>query len=91
MTVNDLKKSLKDLRNIGRTLEKKLNSVGIDSPAELRAERPEVVYSKLCLKEGRRLPVCYYLYTLEGAIKGIDWRDLSAKRKKQLLKAVEDL
>ncbi len=85
------KKRLSDLINIGRTLEMKLNAIGIQSPAELRAHRPEVLYSKLCQKEGRRLPVCYYLYTLEGAIKGIHWRELSESQKKKLLKSVEDL
>jgi DNA transformation protein len=84
-------KNLRDLPNIGTTLERKLNAIGIRSIKDLKSEKPEVLYSKLCIKEGRRLPVCYYLYTLEAAIKNIDWRDLSKIQKERLLKAVEDL
>jgi DNA transformation protein and related proteins len=84
-------KSLRDLPNIGTTLEHKLNAIGIRSIKELKSERPEVLYSKLCTKEGKRLPVCYYLYTLEAAVKNVDWRDLSELQKRRLLKAVEDL
>jgi DNA transformation protein len=85
------KKHLRDLPNIGITLERKLKAIGISSIAKLKSEKPEAIYAKLCTKEGKRLPVCYYLYTLEGAVKNIDWRRLTESKKKRLLKAVEDL
>jgi DNA transformation protein len=85
------KQSLRNLPNIGATLERKLNSIGIKTVNDLRSQKPEVIYSKLCIAENRRLPVCYYLYTLEGAVKNIDWRKLTVKQKQRLLDAVENL
>lgn len=78
---------LGELRNIGATLEKKLNAVGIFTPEELRAKRPEAIYAELCNLAGKRLPVCYYLYSLAGAVKDKDWRGLSEKEKRSLLRA----
>jgi len=81
---------LKDLKNIGLTLQSKLKDVGIKSVEDLERIGPVQAYIKLCKQEGRRLPVCYYLYSIEAALKKKDWRALSAAQKAKLLAAVEN-
>jgi len=41
-------------------------------------------YRRLCNAEGPGLPVCYYLYSLEGALSDRDWRELTDDEKRDL-------
>jgi len=73
---------LSKLPNIGKELEKKLKSVGIQSPDELieigsinALRKIGVIHDSGCLN---------MLYALEGAIQGIRWHYLSADIKKEL-------
>jgi len=38
---------------------------------------------------GHTLPVCYYLYSLQGALLGLHWDDLPTELKTELRKQVD--
>ncbi|MDE6014621.1 MAG: TfoX/Sxy family protein [Acetatifactor sp.] len=68
--------------NIGKEMEKKLTTVGIDTPEKLI----ELGAKQAFLKLKERYPqVCLvHLYTLEGAIHDTEFNRLSEDRKKEL-------
>lgn len=73
---------LTSLMNIGKELEKKLKTIGIDSSEkliELGSKQAFVqlkqMYPNVCL---------VHLYTLEGAIQNIEFNNLSEDKKKEL-------
>lgn len=70
------------MKNIGKELEKKLISIGIDSSEKLietgskqAFERFKEAYSRVCL---------FHLYALEGAITDTEFDSLSKEKKKEL-------
>lgn len=73
--------------NLGPTIVRRLAEAGIGDLVSLRRVGPAEAYRRMTARAGRRLPVCYYLYSLEGAVRGIDWRQLSAKDKARLQRA----
>ncbi len=80
---------LKGAKNIGPTILKRLNEVGIHSLADLAEITPAKAYQKICARHpDRTFSVCYYLYSLEGALLDVHWDDLPKKVKKELLKQV---
>jgi DNA transformation protein and related proteins len=81
MQTND---KLLALRNIGPKLASMLAELGIRDRASLQKAGSANLYKKLQAFSERRLPVCYYLYSLEGAIKGIHWNELSEREKRVL-------
>ncbi len=81
--------SWKGVKNIGKKLSSRLDQIGIHSIEELKKFGVSNVYKKLSIEFGEKLPVCYYLYSLEGAIHGIHWDLISEKRKKVLLEEIK--
>ena len=78
-------KPLSELQNIGKTVASRLHEIGITNDTELRKLGAARAYKWLSEKnQGKRLPVCYYLYSLEGAIQNKHWDDLSEKEKTKL-------
>lgn len=75
---------LEALPNLGATVTRRLAAVGIEDAETLTAIGPAEAYRRLCAHEGRGLPVCYYLYSLHGALTGRDWRDLEDREKREL-------
>lgn len=77
-------KELNELLNIGKTLQQKLESVGIRNEHDLKTIGSEGAIIKIST-----LPhsgACInMLYALEGAIHGIRWHRLSKERKQELL------
>jgi DNA transformation protein len=73
---------LSELPNIGKELEKKLNSVGIQTPDEL-AEVGSVAAVKR-ISSTSDDGCLNMLYALEGAIQGIRWHYLPAEIKKKV-------
>lgn len=73
---------LTSMRNIGKEMERKLTTVGIDSPEKLVEAGAKQAF--LQLKE--RYPnVCLvHLYTLEGAIHDVEYNRLSEDKKREL-------
>lgn len=83
------KNSLIGAKNIGSTILKRLNDIGVYSLADLVEITPVKAYQKICDQNpGKTFPVCYYLYSLEGALLDMHWDDLPQDLKKNLLKQV---
>ncbi len=80
---------LTDLLNIGNTLAKKLNTIGITNYEQLKTIGSKQAIIKISILENSGVCV-NMLYALEGAIQGIRWHKLS-KETKQELKAFYDL
>ena len=80
---------LSELPNIGVVLEKRLEAVGIHTPADLTEIGSLGVLQRL---DALNAPGCLnMLYALEGALRGIRWHNLSQEVKTQLkayLKAI---
>jgi TfoX C-terminal domain. len=73
---------LTTLKNIGKEIEKKLNFVGINSAEELKDIGSKEAWVRLKLEYPE---VCLvHLYTLEGAIRHIEYNQLSKETKKDL-------
>lgn len=73
---------LTSLRNIGKEMEKKLTSVGIDSAEKLIESGSKQAFMKL--KEAYPSVCLVHLYTLEGAITDVEFNCLSEDKKKEL-------
>jgi len=78
---------LAGLPNLGLTIIQRLAEVGIARLSSLRRVGPAAAYTRMSVAAGRRLPVCYYLYSLEGALQRRDWRTLSSSDKARLRRA----
>jgi DNA transformation protein len=80
-----LNRNLTDLKNIGKTIARRLNEVGIFSEDDLKLVG--AVGAHRLIKErhpNETLAVCYYLYSFEGALTDKHWNELGEKRKQQL-------
>ncbi|MCC5929133.1 MAG: TfoX/Sxy family DNA transformation protein [Cyclobacteriaceae bacterium] len=72
-----LNNNLNGAKNIGPGIRRRLNEIGIYSLADLATITPAKAYSKICEQNpGKTFPVCYYLYSLEGALLDLHWDDL---------------
>lgn len=78
---------LTSMMNIGKELERKLSSIGIDSAEKLMAEGAEQAF--LRLKASYPQVCLVHLYALEGAISQTEFNSLPPDRKKAL-KAFSD-
>ena len=79
-----------DCKNIGKKLSEKLTAVGIKSIDDLKKIGSVEAYKKMQACEPKKnLPVCYYLYSLEGALRNQHWNNLSDRVKKDLKKKVK--
>ena len=76
---------LRKAKNIGATIEKCLNEIGIFTLADL-AEMTSVEAFKRIRENypGKTIPVCYYLYSLEGALLDLHWNDIPSELKEEL-------
>lgn len=78
-------RELSDLKNLGSTIVERLGEIGVHSEADLRRVGPAKAYLLMQARAKTRLPVCYYLYSLAGALQEKHWNDLSKEEKKALL------
>jgi DNA transformation protein len=78
------------LPNIGTTIADRLEQVGVITVGDLRRVTPAGAY-KLVRDNNpdRTIPVCYYLYSLQGALDGVHWNDLSKSLKDKLLEQIQ--
>ncbi len=75
-------KTLTLLPNIGKTLEDKLNNVGVHTPDDLKKIGSENALIKIRTVDQS---ACFnMLCALEGAIQGIRWHNLPDERKEEL-------
>lgn len=81
------KSELSHLKNIGPTIERRLNEVGIYNKEQLVEVGAVKAYQMICRKHrNQTIPVCYYLYSLQGALTGHHWNDLPERVKGDLQK-----
>jgi DNA transformation protein len=81
-------RTLLELKNIGKTVAYKLHELGVSDESELKKMGSVNAYRCLSRQsQGKRLPVCYYLYSLEGAIQNKHWNELSDQEKADLRRA----
>lgn len=79
---------LSELRNIGKTVAQRLMEIGIHTPADLADTGAARAYRQLSARHpGKHLPVCYYLYSLQGALDDRHWDDFSPAEKQALRRA----
>ena len=70
---------------VGATIAKRLNEVGIHSKSDLRRVGPAKAYAMIAARNPDvTIPVCYYLYSLEGALTDTHWDDIPESRKRTL-------
>ncbi len=83
-------RKLVDLKNIGIKIAGRLNEAGIFSEVELQFYGA-VAAHKMIKKNhpNETLPVCYYLYSFEGALCNKHWNEIGEAKKQQLKKAIE--
>ena len=80
---------LTHLNNIGPTIARRLTEIGIRSRDDLVCLGAAEAYRRLvALSGGKPLPVCYYLYSLRGALDGVHWNDVEEPVKRDLLTAI---
>ena len=76
---------LTDLPNVGATVAKRLASIGVKTPEDLARVGPVRAWQRMQAREpGATLPVCYYLYSLQGALLGCHWNELPPGEKERL-------
>lgn len=81
---------LKQLKNLGPTIVSRLHDIGIFTKEDLARVGPVSAYVHMQNRDPKKhLPVCYYLYSLEGALKGVHWDKISKKKKGELLRQVK--
>lgn len=80
---------LSELANIGPTIERRLNAIGVRSRADLERVGPAEAYRRIVAAHpGRTMSVCYYLYSLQGALDGRHWDALPVDVKNRLLREI---
>ena len=81
-------KQLTRLRNIGSTVAKRLEEIGVFSEKDLEEMGSAEAYLRIQANYPEsHLPVCYYLYSLEGALQNKDWREFSDRQKLNMQRA----
>lgn len=73
------------LQNIGPTVAQRLLEIGVRTRADLQAMGSAEAYRRIRAKHpGKTMPICYYLYSLEGALRGCHWDALGDSVKASL-------
>lgn len=73
------------MKNIGPTIRKRLAEIDVMTIDDLAVLGSAEAYQRLATHfAGQRLPVCYYLYSLEGALQDRHWDDFSEDEKHEL-------
>lgn len=83
MPPND--RPLKGLTNIGPTIAARLSEVGVVTVGDLRRVGVVKAFQRVRANNpDKHIPVCYYLYSLQGALQGVHWDSLSEQTKRKL-------
>lgn len=79
--------SIRNLRNIGPTIADRLETVGVKTAGDLKRIGPARAYNLVKLAYADlSIPVCYYLYSLRGALEEKHWDALPESTKNRLLR-----
>ncbi len=77
------------LKNIGPTVAQRLLEIGVKTRKDLDAVGAVAAYRHMSANHpGKHLPVCYYLYSLEGALRDQHWNEIPEEVKRSLQKQV---
>lgn len=77
---------LRGLINIGPTIAARLEAVGISTVGDLNRVGVAQVYTLVkANNRGKTIPVCYYLYSLQGALDGLHWDAIPKEIKEHLM------
>ena len=88
---NEQNRPLNQLQNIGKTVEQCLNEIGVFDEEDLSNVGPVEAYLQIKANyPNRTLPVCYYLYSLQGALDDCHWDRLPAALKQRLKQQIKD-
>lgn len=78
-------RKLTELKNIGKKIASRLAQVGIKTESDLRRVGAVAAYQLIRKKyPNETLPLCYYLYSFEGALTDKHWDGIGEKRKAEL-------
>jgi DNA transformation protein len=84
-----MKTELKGRINLGKKIISELNEIGIFTLEDLKKKGSSIAYSQICINNNKgKLPYCYYLYSLEGAIQNIHWTKFTKQEKKRLVDSI---
>lgn len=85
--MNHASVSVKELRNVGATVAQRLHEIGIHTKADLERVGAVTAYCEMKQRHPEaRTPLCYYLYSLEGALRDKHWDDIGEEVKQALRK-----
>ncbi len=80
---------IEQLKNIGPTIARRLREIGIRTNKDLKSVGAVSAYRRICAKHPRQtIPVCYYLYSLEGALLNRHWDRIGTAVKDRLVSQV---
>ena len=83
---------LRKAKNIGTTIEKYLNEIGIFTLADLAETTSVEAFMKIRKQYPERtMPICYYLYSLEGALLNLHWNDIPSELKEELKNKIDSI
>jgi DNA transformation protein and related proteins len=78
-------RKLTELKNIGKKIAGRLNEAGVFFEDDLRKIGPVGAHNMIKEKyPGETLPVCYYLFSFEGALSDTHWNEIGEERKRGL-------
>ena len=84
-------RKLTDLVNIGKTIAGRLNEAGIFTEDELRLVGAVEAHRRIKANyPDKTIPVCYYLYSFDGALINTHWDKIPESRKIALRKAIDE-
>ena len=84
-------RSLTALQNIGQKIASRLNEAGIFSEDELRLIGPAEAYRRIKANyPNETIPICYYLFSFEGALTDRHWNNIPENRKAILYNAIKE-
>ncbi|MFK8067255.1 MAG: TfoX/Sxy family DNA transformation protein [Gammaproteobacteria bacterium] len=88
--MNTNSQKVENLINIGHKIAGRLNDVGIFTEADLEQHGAASAHHLIKKKYPNEiLPVCYYLYSFEGALTDTHWNEIPEKTKIKLLEKIK--
>ncbi|WP_455563531.1 TfoX/Sxy family protein [Akkermansia massiliensis] len=76
---------------MGATIEKCLNEIDVFTLADLEKMTSVEAFKKIRGNyPDKTVPVCYYLYSLEGALLNLHWNDIPSELKEELKAKIKD-
>jgi DNA transformation protein len=77
--------ALEDLRNIGPTIARRLQEIGVSTKDDLKAIGSANAYKRIQANYPENsLSLSHYLYSLEGALQDEEWQSFTERQKAML-------